>query len=322
MGAALGNGNWPLAVGRYWAGGCLMNDMMFTRVTLALLLVTATALVLVMFVCPLIIVCIESLRQYVPGSIGANADAPFTFENYGPLLHNAYFRYFADTIVISLLSTLVTIFLSYPTAHILARTANRALRTCGLSVLLAILFTSALVKVYSIALVMGPVGFGGVLSSLFGTYPTSRLMSEISVSIGLISFLYPISTLTLMNAIQNVNPNYVTAAVSLGSSWTKAYIYIELPQCRSAIMSTCALCFTLGVSAFVIPLILGRGQVSFVTNLIYTRFSEIANYPSGASLATLLLLGVALIFALLRLANAVLDVGKKNGRIVHESLAR
>jgi ABC-type spermidine/putrescine transport system permease subunit I len=65
-----------------------------------------------------------------------------------------------------------------------------------------------------------------------------------------------------------------------------------------AIISVGITCFALGASAFVIPLILGRGQVSFVTNLIYTRFSEVANYPSGATLATLLLVGVLLVFAL------------------------
>jgi ABC-type spermidine/putrescine transport system permease subunit I len=47
--------------------------------------------------------------------------------------------------------------------------------------------------------------------------------------------------------------------------------------------------FTFCVSAFVIPMVLGKGRVMFVSNLIYTRFGEAGNYPSGAALAIVLL---------------------------------
>ena len=41
-------------------------------------------------------------------------------------------------------------------------------------------------------------------------------------------------------------------------------------------------------AAFVIPMILGKGRVLFISNLIYTRFSEIADYPSGAAISIVL----------------------------------
>ena len=46
--------------------------------------------------------------------------------------------------------------------------------------------------------------------------------------------------------------------------------------------------FTFSISAFVIPMILGKGRVLFVSNLIYTRFSEIADYHSGAAISIVL----------------------------------
>jgi ABC-type spermidine/putrescine transport system permease subunit I len=36
-------------------------------------------------------------------------------------------------------------------------------------------------------------------------------------------------------------------------------------------------------------MVLGKGRVMFVSNLIYTRFGEAGNYPSGAALAIVLL---------------------------------
>jgi ABC-type spermidine/putrescine transport system permease subunit I len=40
----------------------------------------------------------------------------------------------------------------------------------------------------------------------------------------------------------------------------------------------------------VIPMVLGKGKVLFISNLIYSRFSEIANYPSGSAIAMIMLL--------------------------------
>ena len=35
-------------------------------------------------------------------------------------------------------------------------------------------------------------------------------------------------------------------------------------------------------------MILGKGRVLFISNLIYNRFSEIADYPSGAAISIVL----------------------------------
>lgn len=61
---------------------------------------------------------------------------------------------------------------------------------------------------------------------------------------------------------------------------------------------------TLGVSAFIIPSILGRGCVLFVSNLVYSRFSEIANYPSGAAISiVMMVLSMLLIFSISKVAS-------------------
>jgi ABC-type spermidine/putrescine transport system permease subunit I len=59
-------------------------------------------------------------------------------------------------------------------------------------------------------------------------------------------------------------------------------------------MAAFMLCFTFSISAFVIPLVLGKGRVLFVSNLIYSRFGEVGNYPGGAALS-IALLGLSLL---------------------------
>ena len=60
-----------------------------------------------------------------------------------------------------------------------------------------------------------------------------------------------------------------------------------------------------GISAFVVPMILGKGKVLFVSNLIYARFSEIANYPSGSAVSiAMLVMSLAIIYGITRMVAA------------------
>jgi putative spermidine/putrescine transport system permease protein len=58
------------------------------------------------------------------------------------------------------------------------------------------------------------------------------------------------------------------------------------------------------MSGFVVPMILGKGKVLFISNLIYSRFSEIANYPSGSAIAVaMLFLSLVIIYGITFVAN-------------------
>ena len=60
-------------------------------------------------------------------------------------------------------------------------------------------------------------------------------------------------------------------------------------MCVPGLLSAFLISFTLCLSAFVVPMILGKGKILFVSNLIYARFSEIANYPSGSAISIIML---------------------------------
>ena len=52
-------------------------------------------------------------------------------------------------------------------------------------------------------------------------------------------------------------------------------------------------------------MILGKGKVLFVSNLIYARFSEIANYPSGSAVSiVMLVMSLGIIYGITRLVQA------------------
>jgi ABC-type spermidine/putrescine transport system permease subunit I len=269
-----------------------------------LLLLPAVVVLAVFLLAPLLLAVDESFRFYVPGRVGAARDAPYTWQNYADLLNPAYFRYFADTFRIGLVASAIALVAGYPIAYHIARLSNNRWRRAWLTFLVTLFFLSILVRVYSIALAFGPAGFGRGFGSLLGLSLNSGAYVELTIMIGLLHCLIPMAAFSLLAPLQNLNPHLVEAAQALGAPSWKAHATITLPLSAGGILAAFMLCFTFCLSAFVIPLVLGKGRILFVSNLIYSRFGEVGDYPSGAAISVvLLLLSLAVVYALTRAAT-------------------
>jgi ABC-type spermidine/putrescine transport system permease subunit I len=269
------------------------------------LLLPAVAVVAVLLVAPLLLVGDESLRLFVPGRVGSVHDAPLTLQNYAELVRPAYARYFADTFRISLIATLVALVLAYPIGYRVAREARPRVRRAWIAFLVVMLFLSILIRVYAVSLAVGPAGFGRGLAELLGLSLNSRSYAELSIVFGLLHCLVPMAAIVLLAPLQALNPRLVEAAQALGAPTWKAHATITLPLSARGVLAAFMLCFTFSISAFVIPMVLGKGRVLFVSNLIYSRFGEIGNYPGGAALSiSLLALSLIVVYALGRAAGS------------------
>lgn len=274
-----------------------------------LLLLPAVVVFTVLLVLPLLNVLNESFRLFIPGRVGAAEDAPFTLDNYRELFSAAYLLYFYDTFRISLEAALAALILGFPTAYYLARMRSDRLRKLWIGFLVVMLFLSVLVRVYAIVLAFGPVGFLQEIALITGMASNGSAMAEFLVVLGLLHYLLPISALTLFGTIQNVNPRLVDAAQSLGAARCTSHLTITIPLSVHGLLSAFLICYTLSLSAFIVPMILGKGRVLFISNIIYARFGEVANYPSGSALSIImLLLTLVFIYTVSRVAMARWEV--------------
>lgn len=264
-----------------------------------LLLLPGLALFLAFLVLPLANIVDESLRLFEPGRIGSAKDAPYTLANYAEILQPSYLIYFAETFKFGILSSLIALIVSFPIAYGVARQNNPFWRKLAVGFLIGMMFLSTLVRVNALQLTFGPTGYARFIAGLLDVSPSGRFYTEMVVTFGLLHYLIPISALTLIGTIQNLNPRLVEASQVLGASRLASHLSITLPLCIPGLVSAFLISFTLCLSAFVIPMILGKGKVLFVSNLIYARFSEIANYPSGSAVAiTMLVAALITIYAL------------------------
>jgi putative spermidine/putrescine transport system permease protein len=269
------------------------------------LLLPAVAVVTILLVVPLLLVGDESLRLFVPGHVGSARDAPLTLQNYAELLRAAYGRYFSDTFRLSLIASVLAVVLAYPIGYKVAREHRPHVRRVWIAFLVVMLFLSILIRVYAVSLATGPSGFGRELSDLLGLSLNSRGYAELSIVFGLLHCLIPMAAIVLLAPLQALNPRLVEAAQALGAPSWKAHATITLPLSARGVLAAFMLCLTFCISAFVIPMVLGKGRVLFVSNLIYSRFGEIGNYPGGSALSiTLLALSLIVVYALDRAAGS------------------
>lgn len=254
----------------------------------ALLLLPGAMLLLVLLLIPLMNTVVVSFKQFTPGEIGAASNAPFTLQNYSQLFNNAYLYYFFQTYWLSFVATVIALAIGFPIAHIIARLPTGWKRRLLVSFLVVIMFLSALVRVYAIELTFGPVGFLRPIAHALGINPNGGLMIELITTAGLLHYVIPMSALVLIGTIQNINPRLPDAAEALGAPRWWAHLSVTLPLAKKGIIEAFLISYTLCISAFVIPMILGEGRLLFVTNLIFNRFSAVADYPSGAAMAVVM----------------------------------
>jgi len=266
-----------------------------------LLLLPGGLVFFLLFVLPMAGLFVESLKFFTPGTIGSSADAPWTLANYGEMISASFAGFLWETIRISLVASLAGIALGLPLAYWMVRSLSTAGRSAMIGMLVTLIFLSILVRAYALELTFDLSGILRPILLLLQISPNGHGFIATLVTMGLLHYIIPMAALTLLAAVQNVNPALIDAAQSLGAPAWKAHATITLPLCARGLTAAFLFAFTFSISAFVIPMILGKGRVLFISNLIYNRFSETANYPSGAAIS-IVLLGLA--FAMLYLVSA------------------
>ncbi|MER8486409.1 ABC transporter permease subunit [Mesorhizobium sp. M1322] len=268
-----------------------------------LLLLPAIAVYSLLFGLPIGMALAESFKQFSPGRIGSIEGAAFTFENYAELARPVYARYVIQTYALSFAAATIAVLISFPITYVITRHFSPTSRKVALSIAVGMLFFSSLVRIYAIQLTFGTGGLVDPITSALGLSTSNGWYINFLIIAGLCHYEIPTGVIMLFGTVNNLNPRLHEAAQSLGASACASHFTITIPLCVRGIVGVFLVLLTQGISAFAVPWILGKGRVLFVSNLIYSRFSESANFPSGSAISIMMIiLSVLLIFVLARFA--------------------
>jgi putative spermidine/putrescine transport system permease protein len=247
------------------------------------LLVPAVVVVLLFFVLPVALI--------VPQS--AYRDGHFTWAVYWSVLTDSYYALVLwRSMWLSFVSTVVCILLAYPIAYYATRLAGRKYKRYIYMIVLAPLFTTAVIRVLAWTIILGNQGLVNTLAQALGLTdaPIRMLYTETAIMTGLVYTMVPFAVLTIGSVLENLDGTLEESARDLGATPFEAFLRVTLPLSVPGVSAGAILVFALCLSAYVTPALLGGGRIKVMASLIFEQFMRTANWPLGSAIACLLLI--------------------------------
>ena len=227
-----------------------------------------------------------------------------TLDNYRFLLTRPlYLQVFLRTFVVGVSVGLIDVVLGYPLAYFLVRTKSRW-KGVLIALSLAPLLASVVVRTYGWYIILNR--FGVVNDALLGLGILDEriafMPSTGAIIIGLAHALLPYTVLTIMSSLNGINPNLESAAMSLGATRTRTFWNVVLPLSLPGIAGGFILVFSIAISAYATPAILGGPATQVAATAIYNFIIQLLDWSLGAALAVILIASsLALLYAASRL---------------------
>ena len=253
------------------------------------------AYLLLFLVLPFVNVALLSVYLHSPTKI---AVAEFTGTNYAKLWEVYYATLFLRTLRLSLLVTIGCAVLGYPLAYVLARSTSRVM-TLGLLLLVMPLLVSTVIRVFGWLVILGSEGLVNQGLRLLGVRESVRLLyTEGAVTLGLVQQTLPFMVLPVMAAVERIPLSLEEAARNLGASWAQMFVRTILPLSLPGLVSGSLLVFSVSMSAFITPALMGGRRVRMVGQQIYEEVLTAYDWPGAASLTIVLSVSMLALVAL------------------------
>jgi spermidine/putrescine transport system permease protein len=255
------------------------------------LLLPVLILIGVFFLVPLGLVAVYS---FYTRTAGGSMEAVLTLENYvRAATRPLYVKVFIRTLRLAVVTTFISLILSYPFSYYLARLKSGRK---GLLLLLVIFpfWTSIIVRSYAWLIILGGNGIINSTLEALGLPRTQLLWNETGVIIGLVHILLPYMILPLYASLEGIDISLEEAARTLGAGRWRTFWRITFPLSIPGAATGAILVFIITIGFYLTPALLGGPQQVVTPMLIYEQVA-ILNYPFAAALSMLLLIIVLIL---------------------------
>jgi iron(III) transport system permease protein len=216
-----------------------------------------------------------------------------------------YVDYFASTttstsltnsLYISIMSTIFTVVLAFLYAYGLSRMTIPGRRILRIIAMLPI-FIPSLVQALALIYVFGNNGaftrFTGINIHLYGS--TGIIISEAF-------YAFPHAFIIIAASLALADARLYEAAESLRTNGSRMFVTITLSSVKYGLMSACFVVFTLAITDFGAPKVVG-GNFDVLATDIYNKVVGQQNFEMGATISTLLLIPAIIAFVLDRIVQ-------------------
>lgn len=255
----------------------------------AWLLLPACVLLVAGMLLPLAQLLWMSLNPPEAGAVAPSLD--FTLHNFARLFSSSfYLGVVLKTLWLSTLTTAITAALGMLLALSVWRASPRW-RGLMIIAILAPLLVSIVARTYGWIVVLGDKGALNTLLLAAGLLdePVRIMYTPAAVLIGLVHVFLPFMVLSLLGSLERIDPSLAEAANTLGASRFATFRHVLLPLAVPGLASGSIIVFSLAMSSYVTPALMGGSKSGVLTTFIYQQFSVTMNWNFGAALVAVLL---------------------------------
>ena len=226
-----------------------------------------------------------------------------SLDNYATILERAvYLRVLWRTFLGAVIVTILTLILAFPYAYVMVRTPSPWIRKTLLIALFLPFFIGQVVRAYGWLILLGQEGLVNTTLAGLGLPTIDLIYNFPAVVFGLVQYMLPFAVLMLAPAITAIPEDVERASEGLGASWVATFRHVVLPMARPGLVGASVVVFTLTLTDFATPEIMGGGTTDFIASAVYDAFFQISDAGLGSALAVVLVavgnLLVAILFVL------------------------
>jgi len=238
------------------------------------------------FLAPIIIIIIYS---FLKRDMQRGVAWEFSLDAYRYLADPVFLRITVRTIFVSVISTVITIFIALPCGYCMARSKHQTL----LLLLIIIPFwTNFLIRVFAWMNVLGNNGFLNELLLRIGFIDDyiPFLYNQKAVILVLVYMYLPYAILPLFSTIDKFDFSLLEASRDLGASKFTSIIKILMPNIRGGIFTAVLFTFIPIFGAYAVPMLVGGKDSYMLGQRIADFLKGERNWPRAAAISMVLTL--------------------------------
>ncbi|WP_226507195.1 putative 2-aminoethylphosphonate ABC transporter permease subunit [Pseudomonas sp. MWU16-30317] len=197
-----------------------------------------------------------------------------------------------NSLQVSSIATATAVLLAFTYAAFLTQTKVPLVslfRTIALAPMLA-------PSLYSALSVVRVFGNQGIAKSLMGEH---SIYGPIGIVLCDVFYTFPSAFLIILTAFKSLDARLYDAATMLGAGKLRAFLTVTLPNAKYGLISATCIVFTMDITDFGIPKVIG-GQFSVFATEVYRQVIGQQNFELGGVISVLLLVPSVLTFLITR----------------------
>jgi putrescine transport system permease protein len=212
--------------------------------------------------------------------------------SYLSLLEDSlYLETYLSSIKFAAITTAICLFIAYPFAYFMARSAP-AHRPALLMLVMLPFWTSFLLRVYAWKMLLADSGVFNNAALALGLIdePIKMMHTPFSLVLGMVYTYVPFMILPLYANLVKMDLRLLEAAQDLGATPWQAFWRITVPLSKSGIIAGSMLVFIPCVGEFVIPELLGGPQTLMIGRVLWDEFFSNNDWPMASTVAVVMVL--------------------------------